>query len=137
MEKIKLAWLAGLLEGEGCFRWDYRTPRIMLRMTDRDVVQKAALLCKRRLLGPYVNRAKKYKPAFQMDVSGLQAIQLMKSLLPFMHSRRSAKIKEILTICKARHQTLVQWHATAARNRKGYLMKRKPEGRFGNKKWSK
>lgn len=39
-------WLAGLLEGEGCFHLDRirgtPVPTIRVKMTDRDVVQKVA-----------------------------------------------------------------------------------------------
>ncbi len=39
-----LAWLGGLLEGEGCFMIPKGSPRIALAMSDKDVVQRAARL---------------------------------------------------------------------------------------------
>ena len=48
---IDIAWLAGLLEGEGCFRLDKgKYPIIRLGMGDEDVVVRAASLMKTRVL---------------------------------------------------------------------------------------
>ena len=48
MKETDLTWLAGLLEGEGSFLKappsDPNCPRISLEMTDKDVVERAALL---------------------------------------------------------------------------------------------
>ena len=36
------AWIAGLLEGEGCFTISSGYPRIILKMTDKDIVERFA-----------------------------------------------------------------------------------------------
>lgn len=46
MELKDLYWLAGLLEGEGCFTYSGSTPMVQLQMTDKDVVERASLLLK-------------------------------------------------------------------------------------------
>ena len=133
------AWLAGLLEGEGCFRWDNRTPRIMLRMTDKDIVSRAAALLGSKCLGPYLKKNKKHKPAYQTDLGGIVAYNWMKSLLPFMGIRRSTKIKEVIAIFDKQHWSKQDWqHFSTKRERKanGTWCKGtcKPEGRYGVEK---
>lgn len=88
-------WLAGLLEGEGCFdlhRGKY--PRIRLAMTDRDVVGRAATL-----LGAKVRLSLRQAPnaaTWHAEVSGKKAARAMAEILPYMGARRSGKIATIL-----------------------------------------
>lgn len=93
--RYDVVWLAGLLEGEGTFdlhRGKY--PRVRVAMTDRDVVGRAATL-----LGARVRLSLKpspYKSTWHAEVSGAKAVAVMEAVLPFMGSRRSGKIAEIL-----------------------------------------
>lgn len=88
-------WLAGLLEGEGCFFMTRTSPCIRLRMTDKDVVTRAA-----ELLGGKVHeeevRNVEWKTTFRVDICGPNAIVWMVTLLPLLGARRRAKINEIL-----------------------------------------
>jgi hypothetical protein len=90
-----LLWLAGLLEGEGSFdaqRGKY--PRVRVGMTDRDVVGRAATL-----IGSRVRLSLKpapYQATWHAEVTGSKAAEVMRAVLPFMGSRRSAKIASIL-----------------------------------------
>lgn len=105
MAKTKLSssmldWLAGLLEGEGCFclTQGSKKPVIKLSMTDRDVVEKAARWMGGCSVRSY--RRPSWKPSRKTmhctERHGPQAIALMKALLPRMGERRSAKIEELL-----------------------------------------
>jgi hypothetical protein len=91
-------WLIGLMEGEGCFAVDKRNygkreyPRIHLRMTDEDVIERAANLFDR---GYRVN-LEKHKSSFHIQFGSKHAIDWMVRLLPFMGKRRSTRIREIL-----------------------------------------
>jgi hypothetical protein len=93
-----LCWLAGLLEGEGCFVYD-DSPGIRVGMTDLDVVQRVALLLgNRRVRGPY-NRSTHgslNKDVYYVECWSGPAIEIMKAILPYMGVRRSAKINEII-----------------------------------------
>jgi hypothetical protein len=99
MADNELYWLAGLLEGEGCFsnRSDrYCSPLIQLVMTDRDVVVRAArAMGAHKVIECKVPR-KADKKIYRTNVYGSTALQLMRDLLPHMGERRSAKILEIL-----------------------------------------
>ena len=97
-------WLVGLLEGEGCFgitpprRYKgstYRYPKIVVQMTDEDVVRRIAGLFSTR----YCQLARKppHKNVFSCAISGARAADLMRELLPYMGERRRRRIDEILT----------------------------------------
>jgi hypothetical protein len=88
-----LYWLAGLLEGEGCFTYSC-SPGIQLGMTDRDVVERVARLLERHVRGPYQYKANR-KPVYYTEVWGIEAINLMGQLRPLMGARRAKKIWEI------------------------------------------
>ena len=104
MNDVDLGWLAGLLEGEGSFMMSrnivsgkvYFYPKIVVTMTDRDVIQRAA-----ELFGTSCYNIPNKRPGDRLDqyraqISGAKAAQLMLELNPQMGGRRSAKIQEIL-----------------------------------------
>jgi hypothetical protein len=98
-----LAWLAGLLEGEGSFFMKSRahasqpnarrTPCISVKMTDLDVVTRAATL-----MGTAVTSSAPQgrKPIHATILRGSRARMLMSELAPLMGERRQSKIAEIL-----------------------------------------
>lgn len=90
-----LAWLAGLLEGEGVFDLHRdRYPRIRIAMADRDVVERVA-----SLMGCTVRmsmREAPYTPLWHAEVQGARAEAVMRAVLPYMGARRSARIARVL-----------------------------------------
>lgn len=96
----KLAWVAGLLEGEGHFRARGLTPMVSLQMTDQDVVLRFAKQYD-VIVSRSVSRNPGWKPTFRCSVIGNRAEQLMRDILPWMGARRSAKIREILAAREA------------------------------------
>ena len=98
MAKIaEIAWLAGILEGEGSFINACRgSPRVSLSMTDEDVVNMAVAIAGGKYVGTrrFTNH---YKTQFILQICGHRAAALMMTIYPFMGMRRKAKIKEILT----------------------------------------
>ena len=103
MNKSDLYWVAGLLEGEGCFTIKSRkagTLRdivILCQMTDEDVLKKLFRLTGvGRLNGPYTNGPRGKRPRWTWAVSGRPAYKLMKSLMPLMGKRRRARICELI-----------------------------------------
>lgn len=103
MRDTDLAWLAGLLEGEGCFffgkkvsrRVGVRLPpvvKIQLKMTDLDVVCRAAALMGARDPITYSKPTVAGKPIYECFVSGVAAKDIMFLLLPHMGERRTEKI---------------------------------------------
>ena len=92
-----LYWLAGLLEGEGCFTYSHgRYPSIQLSMTDLDIVERAA-----DLLGVTVGKARgkkfsHHKQQWRCHLYGLRAAEMMRLLRPLMGERRGERIGGIL-----------------------------------------
>jgi hypothetical protein len=96
------AWLAGLLEGEGCFalyanRHGTRRPRVTVKMADRDVVARVA-----ERFGVAVVLCRLSKPGwsdmYQVRLCGAKAEECMRVVLPLMGARRAAKIQEIFSL---------------------------------------
>jgi len=103
--ELDIAWLAGLLEGEGCFHVSSPTtgrPGILvyLQMRDYDVVLRAQQLMgagkighrKRSLHNP------KHNDTFQISVHGRKAEPVMRDVLPYMGERKAAQISGILSM---------------------------------------
>ena len=99
-----IAWLAGLLEGEGCFgiakSGSRSYPRISLHMCDLDVLQRAASMMGASSVYAYADRRAKGRQWSQMyglAVSGTRAASEMVRLRTFMGGRRSRQIDEALS----------------------------------------
>lgn len=94
-DRDDVIWLSGILEGEGCFDLQARRyPRVRLSMTDRDVVGRVATL-----FGSTIRLTLKggAKPTWHAERQGPAAVEIMRAVLPYMGSRRSQKIAEILS----------------------------------------
>lgn len=97
-----MAWLAGLLEGEGSFV--QRGPRkelvIQMQMTDRDVVAKAHFLAGMGKFYAYPRAAddkRGWKDVYLWNVANQRhAYALMVAILPFMGARRTERIRGII-----------------------------------------
>jgi hypothetical protein len=101
---LEIAWIAGLLEGEGSFGIARRVvknkvlpdrlslqPVARIGMTDRDVIERFA-----RLVGVAFNqqhtRRGARKPLYQAAVSNRRALLLMERIRPMMGERRQRQI---------------------------------------------
>ncbi len=96
MNELDLHWLAGLLEGEGCFfasraqrNKGYRIA-VKLSMTDKDVMERAQRIMQVKSLNVHSRPNKKV--AYIISLEGNHARNLMWTLLPLMGSRRQDTI---------------------------------------------
>ena len=97
--RADLYWLAGLLEGEGCFSFTSRKrPQVVLAMTDEDVVARVAAMWGRnyRVRSAPSDRNRNAKPLYAVAVTGWVAVELCRRLKPFMGQRRQARIQELI-----------------------------------------
>lgn len=110
MSSDELAWVAGLLEGEGCFSlgpWVNRVKsdkirqiRVTCEMTDLDTIQRlheysgiGSIRREARIDKRYDNA----KPLWGWSASKRREIvPFLESILPYMSSRRTSKINELL-----------------------------------------
>ena len=105
MIETELAWLAGLLEGEGSFQQGPPSrptqPRVMLNMTDEDTVLRAALLMGVVSVVRVAPGIPHRKTIFQIALRGQRAVSLMRALRPWMSVRRKAQIDAAISCYKA------------------------------------
>ena len=92
----EIYWLAGLIEGEGCFSWQKKGGLfIYLGMTDLDVLEYASLLFDRKVYT--IRRHPPRKPLGVVRIAGSRAAGWMMTLYPLLGARRRARIRELLT----------------------------------------
>lgn len=97
MTEIELAWLAGLLEGEGCFsyRADRDCPVVEVKMVDLDVINRVGELFG-RTVWMVPAQGENRQDQWRTKIQGEPARELMRRLLPLMGERRSARIRALL-----------------------------------------
>ena len=100
----RIAWLAGVLEGEGSFvsaRFDgHCYPRVQMTMCDRFVLERAMTL----MPGSHIyavsdkrGAERGWSASWIVMVNGLPAAEVMRSVLPWMGSRRTRAIDRSLS----------------------------------------
>lgn len=99
---LDIAWLGGLLEGEGCFQDERGSPSITLATTDRDVMLRAARLMGVEAQATYMpGRKATYRPVHSCKAHGTRAIAWMMTLFPFFGERRQERVRGIIERWKA------------------------------------
>lgn len=108
VSNLDIAWMAGLLEGEGSFcvgkrkvkDKEYKRVLISLVMTDRDVVQKAANLFECNVGPPTQPKYPGSKLIHRLSVCGQRAIEWMMTVYPLMGERRQMQIEKCIEAWK-------------------------------------
>lgn len=97
LDMRQLAWLAGLLEGEGTFVKGSpakpRRPAAAVGMCDKDVIQRVCDLWGTRLY-THIPKVERYKQVYRTELVGGSAVALMTLFHPHMSVRRQAQIEE-------------------------------------------
>lgn len=99
LTSLDIAWIAGLLEGEGTFCVTLaQSPTVAVQMNDKDIIAKVAQLMNSKIYGPYRHRRgdRLDAPHYRTAVYGKNAAGWMMSIYPLMGVRRRNKIKSIL-----------------------------------------
>ncbi len=108
MKKTDLHWLAGIIEGEGCFSNSLGSgsikPRIQVQSADLDVLEKLKLIYDAPIGGPFKTRAKHHSPMYCWNVNGERARELIGIIRPLMSKRRQGQIDHSLSKC---HQKVI------------------------------
>jgi len=98
---LDIAWLAGILEGEGSFiQGKGSTPAIFLGMNDKDVVEKAAAIVGAKSIQTIQgtgNRSTHYR----WQIGSTNAIQWCMTIYTLMGERRKARIRELIADYKS------------------------------------
>ena len=105
-----LAWVAGIVEGEGSFGVAKYADRknlvasFQLEMSDHDVMKKASEILGLKLRGPYQRKRQKKdgsncKLTWQIKTVVAETVREICNLLyPYMGERRRSKIREVLAV---------------------------------------
>jgi hypothetical protein len=101
-----LAWIAGLMEGEGTFSRATpampRRPRLSIGMTDHDIIERICELWGTRLY-THIPKVERYKQVYRTELVGGSAVALMALLRPHMSARRQLQIdKSVATYAPLR-----------------------------------
>lgn len=93
---MEIAWLAGILEGEGTFAF-LHTPRISIGMTDLDIIEKVRKIWKtdNKITKDLLRNTNKER--YTIRICGDLAIQWMLTLYSLMGLRRKVKIREVIS----------------------------------------
>src|SRR5262245_48799498 len=103
----QIHWVAGILEGEGCFTPmnEKQTIRIRLQMTDLDVVTRFKnIVCPRKSIRCEDRSKIGHKDIYIVMISGTLAAQWMMTVYSLMGARRKQTIRESLNIWKNRQK---------------------------------
>ena len=96
MDDKHIAWVAGLLEGEGSFFANSNglSPRISCEMTDEDTIEKLREYCGGTVIKPAIRNG--WKQSWVWRLGGEEAYLLMMLILPYMSKRRTEKIETLM-----------------------------------------
>jgi hypothetical protein len=96
-----LYWVAGIVEGEGCFTIHREYIRVSVKMTDEDIIRRLhSVTGIGKVAGPHANGD--LKPSWKWEVNVQKdASALMMTLYPIMGERRQEKIEECLAHWKS------------------------------------
>lgn len=113
LSDLEIGWLAGILEGEGCFLLDKRSPKVAVEMVDEDVINKVALIVE-RLTGKqfHINQRPPtgfgIQDRYHFQVSGESARIVMRAVVRHMCYRRRQRIWQVLNGYKQEKVDLVK-----------------------------
>lgn len=97
MDELDVAWLAGIIEGEGSLTKNkYNSWQLQITMTDKDVIEKISQLVDQKMW-----KKKKYKEtekqAYKVTLCHKDKLrQLLPRLMPYMGQRRYNRMEECM-----------------------------------------
>lgn len=97
ISSAEVAWVAGILEGEGCWTGSGNKWRIAVRMTDVDIIERLHTLTGVGTIGKSEAPKPKHRQCYYWFVTkDIDKLWLTNLVLPWLGVRRSAKIA---TLC--------------------------------------
>ena len=94
IEPTEIAWLAGLLEGEGYFGFQDNNPCLSVQMVDEDTIRKIAGIFDANYQG--YDREGVAQRIYNVSITGRKAVEIMTLVLPYMSMRRTSRIQNIV-----------------------------------------
>ncbi len=115
INRVDLAWLAGLMEGEGTFYLNnqhphrsetYLYPKVVIGMTDEDIIKRVHQIMRfGKVWGPYrpPSRSQHQASWHWLPRKSTEALATMKLLQPHLGQRRQEQIQRVLEGHTLRH----------------------------------
>lgn len=96
MDKIDIAWLAGLIEGEGCIRvHNIRNPRITVEMTDKDIIDRLQSITESGSIAKRKKKQLHHKQAWTWSLCTREDVaRVLLAIYPLMGERKKAQISK-------------------------------------------
>ena len=102
LKEINWAWIAGILEGEGCFSFTNSWPIIQIQMTDKDVMEKLSNYLDTSLGKP--RELKSGKICYQIPLRKTEKIKFITDkIYEYMGERRKKSIDELRKYWKVKN----------------------------------
>lgn len=114
MTAVQIAWMAGIIEGEGTFvaslrRGKRKYPSMTVRMTDEDIVRRLHEFTGVGAFGAMAVRGMMTKPAYTWKVSRkADFAEICRIIQPYMGIRRSEQMHRVLKQCDLKIEQNVQ-----------------------------
>lgn len=111
---LDLAWLAGFVEGEGCFTVAINgqriTPRIYIINTDLALIDRVSTIFKRENIGFYRQTRKggcggssRWKTAYTVEIAGMKRVRhAILELLPYLFGNKKRVAETLLAYIERR-----------------------------------
>ena len=104
-ESLAIAWAAGIFEGEGCISIYSKhnqlipTVRLVLRMTDEDVVRRFVKCINGNPSNIKKITNKEYKPIYHWDTASRpEVVRILVLFMPYFGIRRKEKASQVLSL---------------------------------------
>lgn len=113
MTPVEIAWVAGIIEGEGCITGFHKSPisgLLAVKMTDEDVVRRLAEITGvGNVTGPLSGGNRSTKPIWAWRITNRKDLaRVLLAIAPLMGERRRARIAEMAErLSLARHRSLI------------------------------
>lgn len=99
IRSVDIAWLTGLLEGEGIFGVSERSILIAVNMTDRDIIERAATSMGGHIYDLPIPA--RHKPQWRAQVKGPRAAGWMMTMYAWLGARRREQVQRALSEWRA------------------------------------
>ena len=129
ISRADIAWLAGLLEGEGHFGYMAYTCRVDVWMSDRDVIERAAGLLGKAISQRGTKLPRQKTALYGFTVCGQQAVAVMFMVYGELGRRRREQIRQAITkwrapkLCHSERSRIASGAVI-----RGWLTRRRTEG---------
>lgn len=83
-----LAYIAGYIDGEGCIRWGASSPRISIQSCNPHPLRFVQSLFSQAEVRLQNRRTKRNKPVYRLEYSGINCINLIQSITPYLIEKK-------------------------------------------------